>query len=164
MARTITKFTTKISSTTPVRWEVTAGRASARSWPRTWLGLPTSTPPRRAPELLLGGRLQQRGMLGDRLHGPGRAAGDSTTGSSVTPPTASRDLAFPEGESATRSIPENTPAGINVGAPVSAEGDGTLTYTMSGPDAASFTIVPTTGRFAPGTALSTTMKPRTATQ
>ena len=77
---------------------------------------------------------------------PAEPLATSTTGSSVTPPTASRDLAFPEGESATRSIPENTPAGINVGAPVSAEGDGTLTYTMSGPDAASFTIVPTTGQ------------------
>ena len=61
-------------------------------------------------------------------------------------PTASQELEFTEGESATRSIPENTPAGINVGAPVSAEGDGTLTYTLSGPDAASFTIVPTTGQ------------------
>ena len=77
---------------------------------------------------------------------PAEPLATSTTGSSVTPPTASLDLAFPEGESATRSILENTPAGINVGAPVSAEGDGTLTYTMSGPDAASFTIVPTTGQ------------------
>ena len=77
---------------------------------------------------------------------PAEPLATSTTGSSVTPPTASRDLAFPEGESATRSIPENTPADINVGAPVSAEGDGTLTYTLRGPDAASFTIVPTTGQ------------------
>ena len=77
---------------------------------------------------------------------PAEPLATSTTGSSVTPSTASRDLAFPEGESATRSIPENTPADINVGAPVSAEGDGTLTYTLRGPDAASFTIVPTTGQ------------------
>ncbi len=59
---------------------------------------------------------------------------------------ASQGLEFTEGESATRSIPENTPAGNNVGAPVSGEGDGTLTYTLSGPDAASFTIVATTGQ------------------
>ena len=57
---------------------------------------------------------------------PAEPLATSTTGSSVTPPTASRDLAFPEGESATRSILENTPAGINVGAPVSAKGYGTL--------------------------------------
>ena len=76
---------------------------------------------------------------------PVKAPGTTST-EATSMPTASRELEFTEGESATRSIPENTPAGINVGAPVSAEGDGTLTYTLSGPDAASFTIVPTTGQ------------------
>ncbi len=76
---------------------------------------------------------------------PLKAPGTSSTEATSMPP-ASQELEFTEGESATRSIPENTPAGINVGAPVSAEGDGTLTYTLSGPDAASFTIVPTTGQ------------------
>ena len=58
-------------------------------------------------------------------------------------------LRFPDGESATRSIPENIPAGINVGDPVSAVGGdapSTLTYTISGPDALSFDIVPETGQ------------------
>ena len=76
---------------------------------------------------------------------PVKAPGTSST-EATSMPTASQVLEFTEGESATRSIPENTPAGINVGAPVSAEGDGTLTYTLSGPDAASFTILPTTGQ------------------
>ena len=76
---------------------------------------------------------------------PVKAPGTSST-EATNMPTASQELGFTEGESATRSIPENTPAGINVGAPVSAEGDATLTYTLSGPDAASFTIVPTTGQ------------------
>ncbi len=76
---------------------------------------------------------------------PVKAPGTSST-EATSMPTTSQELEFTEGESATRSIPENTPAGINVGAPVSAEGDGTLTYTLSGPDAASFTIVPTTGQ------------------
>ena len=76
---------------------------------------------------------------------PVKASGTSSTEATSTP-TASQELEFTEGESATRSIPENTPTGINVGAPVSAEGDGTLTYTLSGSDAASFTIVPTTGQ------------------
>ena len=76
---------------------------------------------------------------------PVKAPGTSST-EATNMPTASQELEFTEGESATRSIPENTPAGINVGAPVSAEGDATLTYTLSGPDAASFTIVPTTGQ------------------
>ena len=70
----------------------------------------------------------------------------SSTGPGATDPSPSRALRFTEGRTATRSIPENTPADINVGAPVSAEGDGTLTYTLSGPDAASFTMVPTTGQ------------------
>ena len=76
---------------------------------------------------------------------PVKAPGTTSTGA-TNMPTSSQELEFTEGESATRSIPENTPAGINVGAPVSAEGDGTLTYTLSGPDAASFTMVPTTGQ------------------
>ena len=69
-----------------------------------------------------------------------------TTGSSETSPADGRGIAFLEGESTTRSVPENTPPGINVGAPVSAQGDGTLTYTIGGMDASSFTIVPSTGQ------------------
>ena len=48
----------------------------------------------------------------------------------------------------TRSVAENTAAGINVGAPVAAtDADGdTLTYTLGGTDAASFDIVSSNGR------------------
>ena len=55
---------------------------------------------------------------------------------------------FTEGSSTTRSIPENTSAGENIGSPVSAtdEDEDTLTYTVSGADAASFGIVSTTGQ------------------
>ena len=70
----------------------------------------------------------------------------SSTGPGATDPPPSRALRFTEGRTATRSIPENTPVDINVGAPVLAEGDGALTYTMSGRDAASFTAVPDTGQ------------------
>ncbi len=55
---------------------------------------------------------------------------------------------FDEGDSATRSIPENSPAGTGVGAPLSAtdqDGD-TLTYTLPGDDAASFDIEASTGQ------------------
>ena len=58
-------------------------------------------------------------------------------------------LRFPDGESTTRSIRENIPAGINVGVPVFAVGGDTLTtpkYTIGGPDAYSFDIVPETGQ------------------
>ena len=64
---------------------------------------------------------------------------------SITDSAVGRELEFSEGESTTRSIPENTPAGINVGPPVSAAGGG-VTYAMSGPDASSFVIVPGTGQ------------------
>ena len=55
---------------------------------------------------------------------------------------------FREGSSTTRSIPENTPAGKDIGSPVSAtdEDEDVLTYSLSGADAASFGIVGTTGQ------------------
>ena len=43
---------------------------------------------------------------------------------------------FIDGESTTRTISENTPAGINAGAPVSARGGEGLTYSIGGTDAA----------------------------
>ena len=55
---------------------------------------------------------------------------------------------FTEGSSATRSIAENTPAGRDIGSPVSATDldEDVLTYTLSGADAASFGIVGTSGQ------------------
>ena len=55
---------------------------------------------------------------------------------------------FTEGSSTTRSIPENTPAGRNIGSPVAATDldEDVLTYTLGGTDAASFGIVSTTGQ------------------
>ena len=49
---------------------------------------------------------------------------------------------------ATRSVPENSGAGVNVGAPVSATGGDSdpLHYTLSGDDASSFDIVSTSGQ------------------
>ena len=55
---------------------------------------------------------------------------------------------FTEGSSTTRSIPENTPAGKNIGSPVSATDldEDVLTYTLSGADAAAFGIISTSGQ------------------
>ena len=55
---------------------------------------------------------------------------------------------FVEGSATERSIPENTPAGRNIGSPVSAtdEDEDVLTYSLSGVDAGSFGIVSTTGQ------------------
>ena len=56
---------------------------------------------------------------------------------------------FPPGESGERAVPENTPAGTRIGAPVAAadpdRGD-TLTYSVSGAGADPFEIVSTTGQ------------------
>ena len=69
-----------------------------------------------------------------------------TSSQPTIPPEDGQLVEFAEGESAIRSIPENTPAGINVGAAVSADVGGTLSYNLSGPDAASFTIVAAKGQ------------------
>ena len=55
---------------------------------------------------------------------------------------------FVEGSATERSVPENTPAGRNIGAPVTAtdEDEDVLTYSLSGADAAAFGIVSTTGQ------------------
>ena len=63
---------------------------------------------------------------------------------------------FTEGAVTTRSIAENTEAGADIGVPVSAKDpdpDDTLTYTLSGDDAASFSIDATTGQLKTEAAL-----------
>ena len=72
----------------------------------------------------------------------------------VTDVDESRAPAFAENRT-TRSVKENTPAGVNIGNPVSAtDADGdTLTYTLSGTDAAAFSIVRTTGQLKTRAAL-----------
>ena len=56
---------------------------------------------------------------------------------------------FNDGSSTSRSIAENTAAGVNIGDPISAtdtDPDDTLTYSLSGTDADSFSIVDTSGQ------------------
>ena len=63
---------------------------------------------------------------------------------------------FTEGATATRTIAENTAAGENIGAPVAAtdvDANTTLIYTLGGTDAASFSIVSTTGQLQTSAAL-----------
>ena len=63
---------------------------------------------------------------------------------------------FTEGTSTTRDIAENTATGTNIGTPVAAtDADGdTLTYGLGGTDAASFSIVGTTGQLQTRAALN----------
>ena len=74
---------------------------------------------------------------------------------STAPTTTNTAPTFTEGASTTRTIAENTSGDVNIGAAVAAtdpEND-TLTYTLSGTDAASFNIESTTGQLKTSTAL-----------
>ena len=53
---------------------------------------------------------------------------------------------FLDASPAARSVAENTPANRNVGRPVRAEGESTLTYSLGGADAASFDFVSSSGQ------------------
>ena len=74
---------------------------------------------------------------------------------STAPVTTNTAPTFTEGASTTRSVAENTSANVNIGNAVAAtdpEND-TLTYTLSGTDAASFDIESTTGQLKTKSAL-----------
>ena len=60
---------------------------------------------------------------------------------------------------ATRSIDENTPAGVDVGAPVTATGTDTLTYSLEGADKDNFEIEPSTGQIETRAPLDHETKP-----
>ncbi len=66
----------------------------------------------------------------------------ATTASAETPETTNNVPVFTEGDSTTRTVAENTAAGVNIGTPVAAtDADSdTLTYTLGGTDASSFSI------------------------
>ncbi len=75
------------------------------------------------------------------------------TGKFSTEPIASLSFAL-RSVSTTRSVAENTAAGVDIGAPVTATAySGTVTYTLGGTDAASFDIVPSTGQLQTKAAL-----------
>ena len=68
----------------------------------------------------------------------------SGTGSTLT--AGDNPPVFLDASPTARSVPENTPAGRNVGRPVRAEGESTLTYSLGGADAAAFDIVASSGQ------------------
>ena len=63
-------------------------------------------------------------------------------------PSTNRRPRFPSTETGERTVPENSTAGANIGAPVAADDpeNDSLTYTLTGPDADAFTIVERTGQ------------------
>ena len=68
---------------------------------------------------------------------------------------ANRAPTFTEGASTTRAVAENTAPGVNIGAAITAmdADNDTLTYTLSGTDAASFSINSSTGQLQTKSAL-----------
>ena len=76
------------------------------------------------------------------------AEGESAWSPSGTDGTFAAAMApvFLESAPTTRSFQENTPPGRNIGGPVTAEGEGSLTYTLEGADRASFDVVPSSGQ------------------
>ena len=74
------------------------------------------------------------------------AYNETTEEYSIDTTTHFSPLSFPEGTFTTRSVAENSLAGINVGSPVSAAAAGSVAYTMSGADVDSFSIVAGTGQ------------------
>ena len=95
-----------------------------------------------------------------------RAENEFGTGDWSLPGTGTTLLArprFAEGESATREVPENTLAGLPVGAPVKATaGRRALTYALGGPDAGAFLIDASTGQVSTrdGVAYDHEVRPR----
>ena len=64
--------------------------------------------------------------------------------------------AFSDGDSATRDVPENSAANVNVGDPISATDpeEDTFTYTLTGADAASFNFNTATGQLSTKTGVT----------
>ena len=78
-----------------------------------------------------------------------RGAGKSAEAVTDDPvPSENRRPRFPSTETGERTVPENSRTGANIGAPAAADDpeDDSLTYTLTGTDAAAFTIVATTGQ------------------
>ena len=95
------------------------------------------------------------GVIGEPAHDVFLAPHAMTYGTDVDGSTQGRIFEqvedqpqFPSTETGDRTIAENTASGVDIGAPVAASNPGgeTLTYSISGEDAASFSVVASTGQ------------------
>ena len=85
-----------------------------------------------------------------------RGAGKSAEAVTDGPvPSANRRPRFPSTEDGQRTVPEDARAGVTIGAPVAAEDpeNNSLTYSLTGTDAGSFTIVSSSGQIRTSEAL-----------
>ncbi len=147
----------------PARAEITAAltdpdegvTGAVWQWERSsdgntdWAGIGTSSPSYTPVDGDVGYHLRARASYTDG-HGPGKTAQAAST--QAVQAGANRPPEF-DSAAATREVPENTEAGENIGAPVTATdpdtGD-TLTYTLGGADASSFDIGRSTGQITVG--------------
>ena len=143
----------------PARAEITAAltdpdegvTGAVWQWERSsdgntdWAGIGTSSPSYTPVDGDVGYHLRARASYTDG-HGPGKTAQAAST--QAVQAGANRPPEF-DSATATREVPENTEAGENIGAPVTAAdpdtGD-TLTYTLEGADLDSFDIDSASGQ------------------
>ena len=84
--------------------------------------------------------------------GSGKTAQEGSTNRVLATPQGNTAPVFPDeddqqgGNQANRTVAENTPAGMDLGAPIAASDPDVLTYTLSGTDMASFSIDRTDGQ------------------
>ena len=85
---------------------------------------------------------------GKDVRGNADTAVDDTITVTITVTDEEEAPEFPAGETAARTVAENTEAGQNIGAPIAAADDDgdSLTYSLGGTDAASFDIVAPAGQ------------------
>ena len=87
--------------------------------------------------------------------GGGSSGGSSGGGSYSSWPSKNKAPVFTEGDSATRSVAENTAAGVNIGKPVGATDadNDDLRYTVGGDDGSAFSVDSDTGQLKTKSAL-----------
>ena len=146
----------------PARAEITAAltdpdegvTGAVWQWERSsdgntdWAGIGTSSPSYTPVDGDVGYHLRATASYTDG-HGPGKTAQAAST--QAVQAGANRPPEF-DSATATREVPENTEAGENIGAPVTAADpdNDTLTYTLSGANADSFDIGRSTGQITVG--------------
>ena len=146
----------------PARAEITAAltdpdegvSGAVWQWERSsdgntgWAGIGTSSPSYTPVDGDVGYHLRATASYTD-VHGPGKTAQAVST--QAVQAGANRPPEF-DSATAAREVPENTEAGENIGAPVTANDpdNDTLTYTLGGADADSFDIGRSTGQITVG--------------
>ena len=146
----------------PARAEITAAltdpdegvTGAVWQWERSsdgntdWAGIGTSSPSYTPVDGDVGYHLRATASYTDG-HGPGKTAQAAST--QAVQAGANRPPEF-DSATATREVPENTEAGENIGAPITANDpdNDTLTYTLGGADASSFDIGRSTGQITVG--------------